>query len=138
MRDALPPEITLEGDKTVRILKYPNDRLCSFLDMRQSTVEIWSNDPVVFGMPWLPRRGFHVDLVLHIGKRYSRECSYWIEDRARRDVYRDLDDEGQYFPEAQLGAGGIWENLPDMLFTDFDVNAALEIITREYPVWFCI
>jgi hypothetical protein len=131
----------LNNGAVARILKYPIERTCSYRVMRETNQEIWSHDVSLYR----DGDGVHdihaaeelrpyIDLVLQIGKCTRKQPGYWVESKARRDVYKHVDDEGQAFPNGQLGPGGLWEGLPAELRPCFDVDRVVEKIAREHPV----
>jgi hypothetical protein len=132
VRDALPHRIERAGKPDIRILKYARATLDSYEDIRRVSKEIWQGDRSIF----IPspkseeeNSDLAVDVILHLGMEIRKE-EFCLETRARRDGYEKPGEDGKYIDPDHFKD----TDLPPVLSTGFDVEAAFEKVHAKFPV----
>jgi len=74
-----------------------------------------------------------INLAVHTGMRMSRP-GYCFESQAFKKGYEQVGDDGKYYPSRIAQAGGSWEELPEVLKPDFDLEGTRSKIADRMPV----
>ncbi|KAG4415581.1 hypothetical protein IFR04_011301 [Cadophora malorum] len=124
VRGALPSRIDRAGKPPIVILKYPEGVLCSYDFVTNMMQKIWGG-----------RAPEEISLALHMGMRDSHpeETTYCLEQLGHKTGYKQPGDDGRQFPEALIEEGGPWHELPDVLYSDFDLQATRSRIANALP-----
>jgi hypothetical protein len=91
--------------------------------------EIWSGKAVGSGETMPTQR---VDLALHLGMRPSYP-GYCIETHARKNVCKQAGEDGQGFHVSMVEVGGPWAELPDCLYSNFNMEGLKTSLVRRIP-----
>ncbi|KAJ3493112.1 hypothetical protein NLG97_g4941 [Lecanicillium saksenae] len=140
IRDALPPVIPRTMRPSIKVYRYAIDTPCTYKFSIHAMDDIWSGRAVGIGES-LPVDPVHI--ALHLGMRPSHP-GYCIEARARKEGYEKSGEDGLPFPAQMIEAGGPWAELPDWLYSDFDMNALKDALSETLPVsifyffWYCV
>lgn len=74
----------------------------------------------------------HIDAILHLGMNFQQ---FWeVEERARRDGYEWVGDDGLPLPNYNGKTGARWEGMPEELRPIFDVGQIVRQAQEEVPV----
>ncbi|CAI4215891.1 unnamed protein product [Parascedosporium putredinis] len=128
IRDRLPQSIDRPGKRCIRILQHPVDTPCTYTFGIEAMAEIWDGKAIGKGQAGPSA----VDLALHMGMRPSYP-GYCFETRARRDGYKHPGEDGQYFPQEIVQGDAPWAQLPEVLFSGFDIPQMLSVVGERLP-----
>jgi hypothetical protein len=127
----LPDRIEREGRIPIKIIKYPVDFRNVFTDM-DIIPKLWNRDRGVYDPDSKEGDQIYIDAILHLGMNFS---DIWrVEERAHRDGYDWVGDDGVPLPKHNGGEGGRFEGLPEVLRTMFDVDDIVRRLHEELPV----
>ncbi|KAH7251182.1 hypothetical protein BKA59DRAFT_452429 [Fusarium tricinctum] len=129
IRDRLPSIILRAGKLDIRIFRYPVDTPCTYDFGIQAMDEIWSGKAVGSGETMPTQR---VDLALHLGMRPSYP-GYCIETHVRKNVCKQAGEDGQGFHVSMVEVGGPWAELPDCLYSNFNMEGLKTSLVRRTP-----
>jgi pyroglutamyl-peptidase len=125
----LPPSRTSNIPR-IRILVHPFPIRVSYTAVRDVVPKLWASVP-------------RVDIIVHVGMAASRNY-YSVERRGHRDGYAKRDVDGVFLSDERDGGGKdddselnekwIWEDCPEELVTDVDVEDVLKRWRMALPV----
>ncbi|KAE8440389.1 hypothetical protein EG329_008176 [Mollisiaceae sp. DMI_Dod_QoI] len=133
IRDDLPRHISRTPKRPIEILKYPHGTICSYESEKALWPALWSGRRDVYDSSASPDESVEIDLMIHMGMRGKATRAFSLEKQARRDVYTRPGDDGKYLPAGDADKGGIWEGVPKVLRSGFDVDAAKARVAAVLP-----
>ena len=133
IRDALPSSISRKDEASITIVKYPRDIPCIYSEVRSIYSELWNGKRSVYYPDCGEGETIHVDVMLHIGMRPSKDhCC--LETFARREGYEQSGEDGKHLDPGLTEKGGYWEDLPETLKPAFDIDEIARRLAKELPV----
>ncbi|KAF4458060.1 Peptidase C15 [Fusarium austroafricanum] len=130
VKKLMPDRIERRGHIPIKIIKYHTDFRNVIADMCLIP-PLWNKDKRVYDPNTKPGKRIHVDAMLHLG---MNGVNYWqVENRARRDGYDWVGDDGVPLPKCNGVQGGRWEGLPEVLRPIFDVDAVVDKLHQQLP-----
>ncbi|KAI0377691.1 hypothetical protein F5Y04DRAFT_263478 [Hypomontagnella monticulosa] len=127
----LPDRIEREGRVPIKIIKYPIDFRNVITDM-DIIPKLWNGEKRVYEPHCKQGQKIHIDAMLHLGMSF---IDHWeVEERARRDGYDWVGDDGVPLPKENGRKGGRWEGLPEVLKPCFDIDYIMQRLHRELPI----
>lgn len=137
VRDALPNTLSGLDETTIQIIKYHRDVPCIYTDVLSIHLQrtLWSGKRAVYFPDSEDDETVHVDLMLHVGMRPSKDhCC--VEKFARREGYEQRGEDGKYLDGAITKERGYCEHVPEILKPVFDVEKAVARLEKDLPVSF--
>lgn len=129
IRDELPQTVDRPGKQRIRILRHPVDTPCTYDWGIEAMDEIWSGKAVAVGEV----APAEIDLALHMGMR-PRYPGYCFETGARREGYKHPGEDGKYYPRELVDGNGPWAQLPEYLYSGFNIEQIISSVGDRLPV----
>jgi hypothetical protein len=132
-----------DNKPNIRIITYPKPVHGAWTSVRRLVPRIWDGDKNLFGVYKDPDKlgddTFKVHAILHMGMLDEPNYAYRLERNGFKMGYSLPDMEGKTPSEDDPTGGGTWNDSPDMLSTDVDVNAVFrKIKTRLHVSMSCL
>ncbi|KAI0147058.1 hypothetical protein GGR57DRAFT_264705 [Xylariaceae sp. FL1272] len=131
--NGLPRVIFRRGKPDIRIFTYPTPIKTSWEAARKTAPVLWEARKADYGVFVQPNTSetFDIDAMIHLGMDDGSEAPFSLEKMAYKGKFEDPDVDNKTPSEEDRTGGGSWENCPETLKTDFDVDKIYEQVSAQ-------
>ncbi|KAJ4307389.1 hypothetical protein N0V84_012773 [Fusarium piperis] len=129
----MPRVIFRENKPNIRIIEYPDAVRTSWSTVRELIPQLWTGSKSLYRLYMDPDepKSLDVHVLLHIGMLDKPGEAFRIERNGYKCGYDLPDVDGKYPTHDDKTGGGTWDNVPEKISTELDIDSIHKRVTSE-------